>query len=167
MPNLTMKIYKNMPKNMPNKVASNGQPSPRPTLSQNFRMRQTLPIPTLSSTFRTRSLRRPTSRFQTPPTQFRSPSLSFSRSIARVRAASAGATWPIPGAHSCGKTQRSTSTWTGGRLAKRFLRRIATKSRPSLRDFTVVFVKKIERAIRSASEGLEGDARRGGNTARM
>lgn len=137
------------------------------TRSQNLRSRQTLPTPTLSSNRRIRSLRRPTSRFHTAPIQCRKPSLSFSRSTALVRAASAGATWPIPGAHSGGSTHLSTSSCAGGRCARRRDNRIDTSDRASLRDTTVVLVMKMCREMRSASEGRIGDASSGGSVARI
>lgn len=140
--------------------------SPRAILSQCFRNLHTLPIPTVSSHLWMCSLRRPTSLFHTAPIHCLRPSFSLCRSIALVRATSDGAMCPIPGAHSTGKTHRSTKTFTGGRTAKRRERRMETRDRASLRDTTVVFVRKMERLMSSERDGRNREERETARTVR-
>lgn len=141
--------------------------SPFPTRSQNLRSFHTLPTPLLSSH---RLLSSPISRHrrsQTLPTHLRSPSLTRSRSTSRRLATSAGATRICPpGTHSGGRTDRATSASGGGRTARRRERRMAVSERARRRDTTVVLVRKMCRAIRSASEGRDGEVSRGGRMAR-
>lgn len=134
--------------------------SPRPTLSQNLLSLQTLPTPNLSSPCLRSST---TSRHRlshTLPTHRRSPSLTLSRSMARVLANRAGATR----SRSRGRTPRAMSASGGGREARRRDRRMAVSERASLRETTVVLVRKTRRWISSASDGREGDVRSGGST---
>lgn len=66
----------------------------------------------------------------------------------------------MPGTHSLGNTERSTKDAAEGLAAKRRESRIETKDRARRRDTIEVCVLKMERAIRSAREGREGDRRR-------
>lgn len=66
----------------------------------------------------------------------------------------------MPGTHSFGKTERSTKDAAEGLAAKRRDSRIETKDRARRRETMEVFVLKMERAIRSARDGRDGDQRR-------
>lgn len=141
---------------------------PCPTRSQKRRSRHTLPIPARSSHFLTPSLRSLTSPRQTPPTQRRRPSLSFSFSTARLLATSAGATGaqPQPGTHSGGRTPRCTRISAEGRCGKRRDRRMATRFRARRREICVVCVRKICLAISSVRVGRDGEVSIGGKIMR-
>ena len=93
------------------------------------------------------------------------PSRTCSRSTARLLATSPGATDPN-GTHSGGSTDRATRASGSGRAASRRDSRIAVSERASLRDTTVVLVRKMERWIRSVRVGREGLVSSGGRTLR-
>lgn len=139
-----------------------------PLLSQNRLSLQTLPTPTLSSHCFTPSLRSLTSPRQTRSTNRRRLSLTRSRSTALFFATRAGAT-PVflLGTHSDGRTDRATRASAEGRAARRRESRMHTSERASLRDTTVVRVRKMDRRIRSASDGRNGDQSIGGRIARV
>ena len=164
--------------------------SPRLTRSQNLVSRHTLPTPQLSSRRRTLSPFSLTARSHCAPTQRRSPSLILSRSTRLFCCTSAGETivvrvlilrlpllspspelWSsssgVGGRHSLGSTARSARVSGEGRAASRRARRIETRLLASRRDTTVVCVRKMERAMRSARDGREGDQRRGGRMIRV
>ena len=66
----------------------------------------------------------------------------------------------MPGTHSLGNTERSTKDAAEGLAAKRRDRRIETRERARRRETMEVLVLKMERAIKSASEGRDGEPRR-------
>lgn len=128
-------------------------PPSLPTRSQNFRNRQTLPTPTRSSHFLMPSLLSLTSPRHTAPTQRLRLSFSLSFSTARFLATSPGAT--LPSTTSGGNTPRSTRDAADGRSGSLRDSRIATRFLASRREISVVCVKKMCRAISSASVGRE------------
>ena len=145
-----------------------GMPSPLLTRSQNLVSRHTRPTPRLSSARRTCSWRSVTSLLHLLAIHFLSPSLSLSFSIALRVATRLGATCTpaSPGTHSGGNTARLTSASGDGRAASRRDRRMETRERAKRRDTTEVLVMKMEREMRSASEGRDGEYRSGGRMTR-
>ncbi len=141
--------------------------SPRETCSQYLLSLQTLPMPSRSSHLLMPALRSLTSPVHTAPTQRLRPSFIRSLSMARLVATSAGATCPMPGAHSAGRTQRSTSSLAGGRTASRRDRQMEAREWASLREATLVLVRKMERRASSRSVGREGEERRDARRARL
>lgn len=129
--------------------------SPRLIRSQNLLRRQTRPMPLVSSRFLATSSRSLTSPFHLAAIQRRRPSLTFSFSMALRLATMAGdtCTGTMPGTHSLGSTARSTRASAEGRAARRRERRMETSDRASRRDTMDVWVRKMERAMRLASDG--------------
>lgn len=154
-----------------NRVSSTSQPLLRPTFSQNRLNLQTRPTPAFSSHCLTPSLLSSTSPLHTLSTHLLSRSLTLSFSMARLLATNAGATGamplPPPGTHSGGSTHRCTRASGVGRDASLRERRMHTRERASRRDTTVVWVRKMERRISSASEGRDGECRSGLRDARV
>lgn len=71
-----------------------------------------------------------------------------------------------PGTHSFGRTALSANVSGDGRAANLRDRRIETRDRARRRETTVVFVRKMEREMRSARDGRVGEASNGGRISR-
>lgn len=71
-----------------------------------------------------------------------------------------------PGTHSFGKTALSANVSGDGLAANLLANRIDTSERASRRETTVVFVRKMEREMRSAREGRHGEDSSGGSISR-
>jgi len=71
-----------------------------------------------------------------------------------------------PGTHSFGKTALSANVSGDGLAANLLANRIETSERASRRETTVVFVRKMEREMRSAREGRHGEDSSGGSISR-